>query len=158
MKTHYKRLVNPDYFGAYSLPPGEGMTVKIKRVSREVVTSVGGKKEELVVAALEGQKPLILNRTNMKSISNMFGPYIEDWTDKEITLYATETRFGNEMVECVRIRHQSTQKEMLTDERFNKALEAVRIGRYTKDKMREKFQLTKVQNKILDEAKVAVAS
>ena len=158
MKTHYKRLVNPDYLGAYSIPPGEDLVVKIQSVSRELVTSTGGNKEELVVARLYGQKPLILNKTNMKSISNMFGPYIEDWFEKEIVLYATETKFGREMVECVRIRHRSTQKEMLSEERFDKALEAVKAGSYSKDKVRGKFKLTAAQEKRLEEAKVEEAA
>ena len=28
-KTHWKRLMNPDFIGAYALPPGEDMTVEI---------------------------------------------------------------------------------------------------------------------------------
>ena len=50
-------------------------------------------------------KPMILNRTNAKSIQALVGsPYVEDWAGHRITLYATTTRLGGEMVECLRIR------------------------------------------------------
>ena len=76
-KTHYKRLMNPDYIGAYSLNEGEDLTVVIAHVAREVITGTGGKKEECTVAHLKGQKPMILNSTNQKSIAKLYGPYIE---------------------------------------------------------------------------------
>jgi len=56
MKTHWRQLVNPDYLGSYSLPEGNDITVKITKVVREMVTSVGGKQEECTVAYLERQR------------------------------------------------------------------------------------------------------
>ena len=50
MKTHWKRLENPNYIGAYSLDEGENRDVKITKVIRELVTGTGGKKEECTVA------------------------------------------------------------------------------------------------------------
>ena len=71
-KTHWKRLVNPNYIGVYSLDNGKDLIVTIDKVVREQVVSTGGKKEECTVAYLRGQKPLILNRTNAKSKRYMF--------------------------------------------------------------------------------------
>jgi len=68
-KTHWKKLENPDYIGAYSLEQGKDLTVQIENVKRELITGTGGKKEECTVAALKGQKPFIINRTNAKTIS-----------------------------------------------------------------------------------------
>lgn len=103
-KTHYKKLQNPDYIGAYSLDEGKDMTVTILSVSREFVTGDKGKKDECIVAKLKGQKPMILNATNCKTISQMYGPYIEDWSGKSITLFASTTSLKGETVECLRIR------------------------------------------------------
>lgn len=104
-KTHWKRLINLDYIGAYSLEDGKDMNVTIEKVVRELVTGNGGKKEECTVAYLFGSKPFIINRTNGKMIQKILGtPFIEDWTGKTITLYATTTKVAGEEVECLRVR------------------------------------------------------
>jgi hypothetical protein len=102
-KTHWKRLINPDYIGAYMVQ--EDTTVKIESVTRQLVKGEGGKSEECTVANLQGTKPFILNRTNSKMITKLYGsPYIEDWVGKLITLYPTTTKVAGETVECLRIR------------------------------------------------------
>ena len=78
-QTHWKKLINPDYIGAYALDPGKDLTVQISQVRREMVTGADGKKEECTVAYLKDQKPMILNVTNCKTIEKLYGPYIEDW-------------------------------------------------------------------------------
>ena len=104
-ETHYKRLINPDYLGAYSLDPGKDMVLTIKTVKREVITGAGGKKEECPVCHwAENEKPMVLNMTNMKTIAKMYGPYIEHWTGKRVQIYASTTKFGGDTVECLRIR------------------------------------------------------
>jgi len=148
-KTHWKRLVNPDYIGAYALNPGEDLTVTIKQVVRELVTQTGGKKEECTVAHLVGQKPLILNATNSKTIAKLFGPYIEDWAGQSITLYASMTNFGKEMVECLRIRSvvpdRVIVKQPLSPERFANALAKVNAGQFSRDKLLNDYALTEEQ-------------
>ena len=116
-RTHWKKLINPEYIGAYSLENGKDLTVSIEKVIREMVTGDGGKKEECTVAYLVGQKPLILNRTNSKTITKIYNsPYIEDWAGKKITLYATTTRVAGETVECLRIRPAIPKEEDFTKE------------------------------------------
>jgi hypothetical protein len=102
-KTHWKVLVNPNYIGAYMVQ--SDLTVRITSVVREVVKGENGKSEECTVAHLEGTKPLILNRTNSKTITRIYGtPFIEDWVGKWITLFPTTTKVAGETVECLRIR------------------------------------------------------
>lgn len=67
-KTHWKKLTHPDYLGAYALNPGEERTLTIKSVASELVVGTDGKKEECIVARFtEDEKPMILNKTNMKN-------------------------------------------------------------------------------------------
>jgi len=104
-KTHWKKLVNPDYIGAYSLEDGKDLVVKITDVKRQMVTSTGGKQEECTIAFLENQKPFIVNVTNAKTITQVVGsPYIEDWVGQSITLYQAVTKLKGEEVECLRVR------------------------------------------------------
>lgn len=158
-KTHWKLLSNPDYIGAYWLPPGEDVTVTIDYVVREMITGTGGKKEECTVAHLKGVKPFILNATNSKTIAKLYGPYIEDWAGKQITLFASTAKLSGETVECLRIRPKVTArtKPNLTDERFKKAIEAVAAGQFRAQELREKYDLTLAQVKKLNEWETASA-
>lgn len=105
-KTHWKQLVNNDYIGAYALD-GQDLTLTIGKVAKEIVTGSSGRKEECtVIHWREDQLPMICNRTNAKTISKLYGPYVEDWAGNCITLFPTTTRFGGETVECLRIRPQ----------------------------------------------------
>lgn len=160
-KTHWKLLINPDYLGAYWLPPGEDVTVTIDHVVRENITGTGGKQEECTVAHLaNGVKPFILNVTNSKTITKLYGPYVEDWVGKKITLYASTAKLSGEVVECLRIRPQVAAKVLgpITDERFNRALAAIKAGTYTAVQLRGGATLTDAQEKTLSAALEAMAA
>ena len=40
MLTHWKKLTNPDYLGAYAFDKGEEKTATIARVGREIVMGI----------------------------------------------------------------------------------------------------------------------
>lgn len=151
-KTHWKRLINPDYIGAYSLEEGQDLSVVIESVCRDVVTGTGGKKEESTIAYLKGQKPFILNNTNSKSIAKLYGPYIEDWSGKPITLFASTTKLAGDTVECLRIRPvvAKRQKQGISDERLTAAIAKIKAGEYSIDKLRTQFALTRDQQEWLN--------
>jgi hypothetical protein len=153
-KTHWKSLINPDYLGAYSLPNGEDMTVTIQYVQVEEIIGTGGKKEHCTVAHMDGQKPMILNVTNSKSIAKLYGQFIEDWAGKQITLYATTTKLAGEVVECLRIRPKVlvVERRKISDKGLSRALAAIKAGTYTTVKLHEEYELTEAQNKSVTEA------
>ncbi|AWV87090.1 hypothetical protein [Acinetobacter radioresistens] len=150
-RTHWKQLVNPKYLGVYSLPNGgEDMIVTIKSVGREIVISDGGKKEECTVAQIVGNKPLILNRTNCKTIERIYkSAFIEDWSGKTITLFKSTTKVAGETVDCLRIRPSVPNvvqaKHPLSSEGFGKALQAVQSGQYTVQQILAKYELSTEQ-------------
>lgn len=152
--THWKRLVNPDYIGAYALNPDEDLTVTIDYVKREEVKGTGGKTEECTVAHLVGHKPLILNATNSKSIHKLYGPYIEEWAGKQITLYASLTKLAGDMVECLRIRPTVTRpaKPKIAPDRLKKAIASIIAGQFTTERLYAQFDLTADQEKQVTEA------
>ena len=141
-ETHWKRLINPDYLGAYSLDPGKDMILTIKAVRREMITGTGGKQEECTVCHWqENQKPMILNRTNCKTISKVCGsPYIEQWAGHRIQIYATTTRMAGEMVECLRIRDKAPEDVQVPCEECGQmitpafSMSASQLAAYTKQK------------------------
>lgn len=105
--THWKKLTNPDYLGAYALEPGQDLVVTIKSVANETVTGTDGKKETCMVMRFsENVKPMVLNATNSKTITKLLKtPYIEYWADRKIQIYVQEgiKAFG-EVVDALRIR------------------------------------------------------
>lgn len=105
-QTHWKRLYNPDYLGAYSLEPGKDMILTIKSVRNEMVQNPDGKKEEcMVMTFIEPQKPMIVNATNAKTIEKLYKtPYIEEWAGKKIQLFVDKIKAFGEVVEALRIR------------------------------------------------------
>ena len=106
--THWKKLINPDYLGAYSLDPGKDMILTIRQVKKEMVTGADGKKEECIVCYWqEDQKPMILNVTNCKMISKLLKtPYIEHWAGHRIQIGAEMVSAFGEKVEALRVRKQ----------------------------------------------------
>ena len=144
--THWKKLNNPDYIGAYSLDRGKDMTLTIDYVNREIITGTGGKKEECTVLHFkEAQKPMILNRTNAKTIQKIYGtPYIEEWAGKKITLFASVTKLADEEVECLRIRPvRPTLPELLLSDtdNFRTCQQAIRNG-YSIEQIQKKWTLS----------------
>lgn len=153
-KTHWKQLQDPRFIGAYALPNGDDMTVTITNVRKEEVTMMGGKKEDHTIVYLANQKPLILNVTNSKSIAKLYGAYIEDWEGKDITLYASTTKMGGEIVECLRIRPAVPKKHKppIPEDRLTKAIASIVAGQYTTEKLHAQFELTGEQVKRVNDA------
>jgi uncharacterized protein (DUF1810 family) len=75
-------------------------------VDRYEVKSID-EKERLLLHLRDQRKPLVLNRTNARSISELHGPDVDLWVGKSITLFATETDFGGKTVPCIRVRTAS---------------------------------------------------
>lgn len=122
-KTHWKKLTNPDYLGAYAFQPGEEKTLTIKEVKRELVYNPSGSgKEECTVAYfVEPVKPLILNVTNCKTITKVWGtPYIEDWGGLRITLKVKKISAFGEMVDAVRVANERPAEETIICEACGK--------------------------------------
>lgn len=112
MKTHWKKLTNPDYLGSYDFEPGEERIVTVKKVVREMITGTGGKKEECTVCYFEEPfKPMILNSTNAKAITKLAdSPYIEEWTGKSFKIVVSRISAFGEMVDALRIKSEKVIK------------------------------------------------
>ena len=104
--THWKKLTNPNYIGSYAFQPGEEKPVTIKTVGQEEVQSPEGGKELCIVAHfVQPEKPLILNKTNCKTIEKLSGtPDIEKWPGVSVILYVQRVKAFGELTDAVRIR------------------------------------------------------
>lgn len=80
----------------------------------------------------EFPKGLVLNKTNAKRISKLYGGQTDDWIGKRVTLYPSECDFRDETVDCIRVRKEpppvsepDPDDDELDDEE-RAALEAIR--------------------------------
>jgi len=111
MQTHWKKLNNPNYLGAYAFDPGEEKTGTIDHVQQEKVIGSDGKSEECIVCYFREKnlKPLILNVTNCKAITKLYNtPYIENWAGKQITMRVQQVKAFGDLVDAVRIKNKVT--------------------------------------------------
>ena len=140
--THWRKLHNPDYLGAYALEPGKDKVVTIKAVRSETVTGSDGKKEECMVMYFEGNvKPMIVNSTNSKTISKVLGtPYIEKWAGGKIQLFATNVKAFGEVVEALRVRPFAPKEEIKfncseckSELKATAKMTTEQLAKYTKD-------------------------
>lgn len=107
--THWKRLTNPNYLGAYAFEQGEEKTGTIDYVKSESVMNADGKSEECIVAHFKEKdlKPLILNKTNCKTITKLYAtPYIENWAGKKITLCVKQVKAFGDVTDAVRVKNK----------------------------------------------------
>ena len=116
--THWKKLTNPDYLGAYAFDPGEIKIVTISNVGVEMVQNQTGSKEECIVAHFsEDVKPLILNKTNCKTIQKLYNTaYIEEWVGKKIQLNVKKVSAFGDVVDAVRVMSSLPGDDLICEE------------------------------------------
>ncbi len=78
---------------------------KIKSVSIEDLAGNGKPEDRKPVVYFHNEdKGFGLNKTNANSIARAYGDDTENWLDKVVELYPTETDFQGDRVECIRVR------------------------------------------------------
>ena len=106
--THWKKLTNPNYLGSWDFVQGEKKTLTIDKVTQEEVIDVQqnvAKKEVIVVFFKEkGIKPLILNKTNCKTIQGIYKtPYIQEWSGKRISIHVEKVKAFGKLEDALRV-------------------------------------------------------
>jgi hypothetical protein len=98
---------------------GKERTFKIGKVTRLTSEMVNGGKREikkqpkLELLDSKGNPlplPLLLNKTNAKTIARLYGNNPSAWTGKLITLFPATTSVGGEDVDCIRIRNETPKR------------------------------------------------
>lgn len=148
MKTHFKKLRDPNYFGAHSILDGEHteLTVTIKQVAPGQVKTERGT-EDVTLLHLVDHKPLILNATNGEQISKTLDtPFVEDWSGKRITLYVKRIKAYGDWVDAVRVKPsvpKDTREVMDTKHpKFKAAQDNIKSGAVTLQQIETKYKLS----------------
>lgn len=120
-KTHFRKAFDSPYLSSADIV--EPTTLTVKRVALEKDKTKKTKDQfntayfaEREIRPGEPLKPMILNATNSKTMKALTGSaFIEDWNDVRITVYVDKNvRFGNEVMEGLRISPKAPGKKKLT--------------------------------------------
>jgi len=81
---------------------GSQVTVTMQRIQIEEVGD--GPKPVLYFQGKD--KGLVLNKTNANTIAGMYGPEMDGWAGRPVTLFATQVDFQGRQVEAIRVQIQ----------------------------------------------------
>lgn len=112
-QTHWKKLTNPNYLGAYSLDNGADIVLTIREVKMEPVIGSDGKREDCAVCYwVESEKPMIMNTTNLKMVAKLTGSdYIENWPGTKVRIGTEKVRAFGTVTDALRIRDEKVKDE-----------------------------------------------
>jgi hypothetical protein len=112
---HYKRMYDDkEHLYAFDLD-GRDVMLQIEKVfPGEVAGEKGRTSKKPIVKFVGKDKKLAVNKTNGKTIAQLYGTDTDNWVGQGITLYPTTTNFGGETVECIRIRPVKPERKQAT--------------------------------------------
>lgn len=125
-KTHFRTFSNSKHLASEDLLGLDYLSVTIDSV--KVGRDLNRRKQgdvpiayfrEKFIRPNEPLKTMILNITNMKSLEDITGsPYLEDWKGVPVEIFVdSNVRFGNEVVDGLRIRKINPDSEMIIKRR-----------------------------------------
>lgn len=113
IKGDYRQFMDKNYFGSWDIEGAE-MNVTIDHAEINDVQNDRGSEKKLTAHLMGGYKPLIVNATNGKAISDVAGSTkIEDWRGITITLYKERGRWFGKEGEAVRVRPYPPKEELI---------------------------------------------
>lgn len=153
MKTHFKKLKNPDYLGSWDLADNSGnfrnKIVTISKVEKKMVHDGKGGQEECVTVSFQECKPMIMNSSNLKTISKLLDtPYIEDWESKKIELTVQKVKAFGEVHDALRVVKTSLE---LTPKhpKWAGAKTAIKDGKVTIDQIKKQYTISPENEQLL---------
>lgn len=106
-EADYRAYFDSSVFRVWHLC-GKERTFKIIRCARLQSTFKGEVRKQPLLYLVDRrgieQLPLALNKTNAKTIAQLYGTNPHLWAGRTITLYPTTTDVGGKTEECIRVR------------------------------------------------------
>lgn len=141
------------YLGSWDLEVNgkyEPRVVTIEKIYQDVMVGEMGKEDKVFVKFAEFPKSMVANRTNFKRLETFFGSFdFNDYIGKQIVLGVEKVKSPQGMTDALRFSTRplpKKEKPTITDERFDKALQAIADGKTTAEKLIADFSLTPEQH------------
>ena len=159
MKTHFKKLQNPNYLGSWDLYDNEGNVKPIILTASELKKEMvhdgrGGTAQCTVLYFKEKEvKPMILNATNLKAIAKLTGSnFIEDWSGFKLKIEVKKIKAFGEMHDALRITEKGVVVVLPdlcpTHPKWESARKSIKDKTATLSQIKKHFTLTP-ENEIL---------
>jgi hypothetical protein len=87
---------------------GDSLNVTIRTFDKAEV----GKEKQVKARVYfeEFERPLVINRTNVKTLIDLFGNDTDEWIGERCNMYVSETSFQGDVVRCIRLRAARAEK------------------------------------------------
>jgi len=127
--THWKQLTNGEYFGSHDLFESDNqyreIIVTLVTVEKKAVPGADGKKSDCIVATTKETKPIILNKTNCKTITRLLGtPAIEKWAGQQVKIGVDKVKAFGDVTDALRVRNEKVSQKPAQD--YTATIEAIR--------------------------------
>jgi len=103
---HWKNLFpnKTQLLGSHNLNEGEELIAEIVSVTVEKIKNQSGGDEEVAVIRFNNAPPMVMNITNAKIISSLYGDLYTGWIGRSVQIYATPIKAFGQVTNCLRIR------------------------------------------------------
>ena len=157
--SHWRNMFTDEkYLGAYSLEKDgkyEAVIVTIENVYQGDFMSQGGKEKRPFVKLKEFDKPMVINRTNFKRLEKFFNSFDPTtYIGKQIVLGVENVSSPEGIVPALRFSTRplpTKEKPALPDAMLDKAIESIRSGKGSIEKIEKTYSLTAEQRKALSD-------
>lgn len=97
------QLLFPSEFLTFADLKGRAVPVTIESINIDNLKTRGGKVRKVVMRLVGKEKKFVANKTNCQRIAEVYGNQAREWVGKVIVIKPDKDRFGNEMVDCIRV-------------------------------------------------------
>jgi hypothetical protein len=106
-ELHHWRNAFDSRFLRFSALEGKPRVCTIANVQWLKSSNRNESKRQLLITLAEYEKPWAINLTNSETIAQLYTDDPRAWVGKRVTLYPTKTKFGPQVVDCIRVRDQA---------------------------------------------------
>ena len=155
---HWRNLMKDNkYLGAWDLEVAgkyEPKVVTIERIYQDTMVGEMGKEDKVFAKLKEFPKAMVCNRTNFKRLETFFSSFNPDeYIGKQIVLTTEKVKSPQGMVDALRFSTRPIpQKTKAKLTKLDAAVDSIKNGRSTFEKIAEAYELTDDQVKALTDA------
>ena len=140
------------YLGAWDLEVDgkyEPKMVTIEKIYQDTFVGEMGKEDKVFIKLKEYSKPMVCNRSNFKRLETFFESFDPNsYIGKQIVITTEKVKSPQGLVDALRFSTRPLPKKelpMLNEDQLEKAIDAVKSGRTTIDKIKKQYTITEDQ-------------
>lgn len=143
------------YLGAWDLEVDgkyEPKMVTIEKIYQDTFVGEMGKEDKVFIKLKEFSKPMVCNRSNFKRLETFFESFDPNsYIGKQIVITTEKVKSPQGLVDALRFSTRPLPKKelpTLNEDQLEKAIEAVKSGRTTIEKIKKQYTITDDQLKM----------